>query len=383
MDRFIGVLTVLVVGLAGCGGTKVAKEAGTGQAVPRWVGRVEVVGLGPAAVGFKASGVVEAQTRSIISAQVMGVVRQVPVEAGQHVRAGQLLVVIDSQQLTAASAQAEAGRLEARNALVETAAAIQAAEAQVGLAQSTRARLVKLFERKSLSQQEMDETDARLKQAEAGVAMAMAKRAQVEARIAQADQTVAAASTQQSYARLTAPFAGVVVEKLAQVGSMAVPGVPLLAIESAGGYRAALQVDEKLASGVRLGLPLRVSVEGREPVEARVTEIVPSLDATTRSLTVKANLPALAGLRSGAFAIGEWSAGQKDVLTVAESAVRENGQLQMVFVLDGGKARSRMVSLGEVRGGRREVLTGLKAGEQVAIGVTEALVDGVEFEVKQ
>ena len=118
------------------------------------------------ALTAKASGTIEARTRSVIAAQVMGVVRQVMVEPGQSVRAGQTLVVIDSQQVQAGAAHAEAARLEARSALPETAAGIEAARAQLDLARTTQARLRTLFDRKSLAQQEMDEADSRVKQAE-------------------------------------------------------------------------------------------------------------------------------------------------------------------------------------------------------------------------
>lgn len=345
--------------------------------------QVAEVGGGMAALTAKASGTVEARTRSVIAAQVMGVVRQVMVEPGQNVRAGQTLVVIDSQQLQAGAAQAEAARLEARSALPETAAAIESARAQLELARSTQARLKRLYERKSLAQQEMDEADARVKQAESAVAMAQSRRAQVEAKIAQGDQAVSSATTQRGYATLVAPFAGVVVEKMAAVGSMALPGVPLLTIEAAGGFRVALQVEESQASRMKLGMPLRVAVEDREAVELKVTEIVPALDAATRSLTVKADLPPMQGLRSGAYARGEWVVGERETLTVDALAVRESGQMQMVLVVEGAKARSRMVSVGEVIAGRREVLSGLKVGEKVVVKAPAGMLDGAAVEVSQ
>ncbi|MCX6609987.1 MAG: efflux RND transporter periplasmic adaptor subunit [Acidobacteria bacterium] len=344
---------------------------------------VSVVGGGPSALTAKASGTVEARTRSVIAAQVMGVVRQVMVEPGQNVRAGQTLVVIDSQQLQAGAAQAEAARLEARSALPETAAAIEGARTQLELARATQARLKRLFDRKSLAQQEMDEADARVKQAESAVAMAQSRRAQVEARIAQGDQAVSSANTQRGYATLVAPFAGVVVEKIAAVGAMALPGAPLLTIEAAGGFRVAMQVEESQASRIKLGMPVRVRVEDREAVEVKVSEIVPSLDASTRSLTVKADLPAMQGLRSGAYAQAEWAVGERDVLTVDALAVHESGQMQMVFVVEGAKARSRMVSVGDVIGGKREVLSGLKAGEKVVVKGPAEMLDGATVEVLQ
>lgn len=367
--------------LMSCGGTKqVERAAETARKVEA---RVETTGMNAVPQKVQVSGTVEARTKSVIAAQVMGVVKQMNVEVGQMVGAGQVLVVIDSQQLAAGAAQAEAGRAEARSALLEANAAIEAATTQLELARSTRARLATLFERKSLTQQEMDEANARVRQAEAGVGMARAKKAQVEARIAQADQAVSVAMTQKGYATLVAPFAGVVSEKMVQVGAMAVPGAPLLSIERSGGFRVALEVDEKQASGVRIGMPVRVTVEDRAPLELKLNEIVPSLDPSTRSMTVKADLPAMKDLRSGAFARAEWSVGSTEKLTVAESAVRERGQLQMVFVVEAGKARSRMVTLGDAAGGRREVLSGLKAGEIVVVSPVESVEDGVLIEVRQ
>lgn len=366
--------------VASCSTQQEKKEAAV--AAPVRVG-VSVVESGMTALTAKASGTIEARTRSVIAAQVMGVVRQVMVEPGQSVRAGQTLVVIDSQQLQSGAAQAEAARLEARSALPETAAAIESARTQLELARSTQARLKKLFDRQSLAQQEMDEADARVKQAESAVAMAQSKRAQVEARIAQGDQAVSSAATQRGYATLTAPFSGVVVEKMAAVGGMALPGVPLLTLEAAGGFRLAMQVEESQAARIRLGMPLRVVIEDRETVEVKVSEIVPALDASTRSLTVKANLPPMPGLRSGAYARGEWAVGEREMLTVDALAVHENGQLQMVFVVEGGKARSRMVSVGEVNAGRREVLSGLKAGEKVVVKGPAEMADSAAVEVSQ
>jgi RND family efflux transporter MFP subunit len=342
--------------------------------------KTEVIGdrLTPSMV--QASGTVEARTRSVISAQVMGMVKQVGVEVGQRVAAGQTLVVLDSEQMQAAVAQAEAVRLEARSALAESGEAIAAAGSQLELAGVTRNRLKQLFERQSISKQEMDEAEARVRQAEAGLAMAKARRLQVEARIAQTEQAVGSAKTQKGYTVLRAPFAGLVTEKMVQPGAMAVPGAPLLVIEATGGYRLAIAVEESQVAKVRLGMEMKAMVGDREPIAVKVSEIVPSLDAATRSLTVKANLPLLPQLRSGEFVRCEWTVGERKAMSVPASAVREQGQVQMVFVVEQGKARSRMVRVGETVGGVREVLSGLEAGERVVIGLTREIEDGTGIE---
>lgn len=122
-------------------------------------------------------------------------------------------------------------------------------------------------------------------------------------------------------------------------------------------------------------------LDGREAVATKVNELVRALDPTTRSLTVKADLPTFAGLRTGMFARGEWVVGEKEMLSVPVNAVRERGHLRMVFVVENGKAISRMVSLGDPVARRREVFSGLKAGERVIAAVNDAVQDGAPVEV--
>ncbi len=378
MSKKIWMALVAVV-LAGCG-TQTEKPA---EPVRKTV-IAPVATLGEAARERKASatGRIEARTRTVVAAQVMGSVRKVGFEVGQSVREGDVLVEIDAAQVIASQAQAEAGRRAEAQMLIETQASIEAARAQLELAQTTHRRMAQLFDRKSLTAQEMDEANARLKQAEANLAMARARQTQVEARIAQAEQGVAVASIQAAYTKIRAPFSGVITEKQVQPGAMALPGAPLFTIERAGGFRAVLDVEERLAGTIRSGQRLLLHVEGQEPREATVSEVVPSLDPASRSLQIKADLPAMAGLRTGAYVSGEWTLGQSEVLMVPVAAVQERGQMQLVYVIEDGVARSRMVSLGTASGGQREVLSGLRAGERVVAQLTEGVTDGVRIEVR-
>ncbi|MBM3763177.1 MAG: efflux RND transporter periplasmic adaptor subunit [Acidobacteria bacterium] len=321
--RIQSLLILGVVLQLSCGGDKHQTHAV--QAPPKVSAKIEEVRLSKVEQTATATGTVEARTRTVLAAQVMGVVRQAPFEVGQTVRAGQTLIVLDSQQLAAGAAQAAAARTEARSGMSEATAALDGARAQLELVRSTRGRLVRLHERKSVSDQEMDEANSKLKQAESTVSMAEARLEQVRARITQADEAVTAASAQKGYATITAPFAGVIAEKLAQVGSMAVPGVPLLSLESVGGFRVALQLDESQGRTARIGMALQLMLDGPEAVATKVNELVPALDPTTRSLTVKADLPTLAGLRTGMFARGQWVVGEKEMLSVPVNAVRERG----------------------------------------------------------
>jgi len=352
----------------GPGGTPVQTVAATAEQWP---------------VGYEAVGTVRARTAAAISSKVMAYVREVRVEAGDAVSEGQLLIMLDARDLEANYKRAEAGRDEARGAQAEADNALAAAKAQLDLAQVTFGRMQELFDKKSISNQEFDEATARRKAAEAAYQMAAAKGAQVRAKIAQAEQEVQAAGIMRGYAELRAPFGGVVTAKTAEPGSMATPGAPLLTVERAGAYRLEAAVEESRVRSIRAGQPVSVSLEalGRT-LEARVSEIVPAVDAASRAYVVKIDLPAVAQLRSGMFGRAMFSSGARSVLAVPAAAVSERGQLQSVLVADGGYARTRLITIGQKSGDQVEVLSGLSAGEKVICPLPQSLADGARVEAR-
>jgi RND family efflux transporter MFP subunit len=338
----------------------------------------------PWATGYEATGTVRARTSANISAKVMGYVRQVAVRAGDRVTAGQTLVTIDARDLESEYRRAEAGLEEARAAVPEVDNAAAAAKAQLDLASTTFRRIEDLYKKKSVSHQEFDEASARLKAAQASHEMTLAKRQQVQAKIAQAERAQDSARIMVGYAQLTAPFAGVVTAKTVEEGTLATPGAPLLTIEREGEYRLEAAVEESRVNSIRSGQAATVTIEalGR-PVSGRISEIVPAVDPGSRAYTVKIDLPAASALRSGMFGRAVFSQGTRRVLAVAEAAVAERGQLVSVMVVEGGAARTRLITVGERRGGSVEVLSGLTAGETVISPLPAALADGARVEVRQ
>ena len=115
---------------------------------------------------------------------------------------------------------------------------------------------------------------------------------------------------------------------------------------------------------------------------ARVSEIMPSVDPASRSYIVRIDLPQVAGLRSGMFGRAVFTLGQRRVLDVPAAAVREEGQLRSVWVVEAGHARARMVSVGEAHQDRREVLSGLNEGERIVFPVPPGLTDGAPVEAR-
>lgn len=337
---------------------------------------------------YEATGTVRARTTSTISSKVMGYVQQVSVQVGDHVREGQSLITLDARDLDVSLRRAESGRAEVQSAIPELENATAAAAANLDLAQTTFKRMEELAAKKSISNQELDEASARLKAAQANHEMMRSRRAQVSSKIATVEQEVRAAGIMRDYAKLAAPFSGVVITRTVEPGNLATPGVPLLTIEQDGLYRLEASVDESKLTSVRVGQAVEAVIEAasqdaHRKLNARVSEIVPSVDSASRSYIVKLDLPATPQLRTGMFGRAIFPLGVQKVVAVPLAALMERGQLQSVFVVEDGVAHTRLVTTGRRTGNAVEVLSGLNAGDKVVLPLPPGLEDGARVEVRQ
>ena len=365
--------------LASCGSQPTRRDAPS-QTAPVAV-RVAAVTAVDWRPSYEATGTVRARTTATISSKVMGYVEQVSVQVGGHVAAGQLLITLDARDLDASLRQAEAGRAAVEGAIPELESAEAAAKSNLDLAQATFKRMEELAAKKSISNQEFDEASARLKAAQANYDMARSRRAQLNSKMAQAEQEVRTAEIVRDYARLAAPFSGVVVSRTVEPGDLATPGAPLLSIEQDGLYRLEAAVDESGLAPVRVGQAVQAAIGGRT-VNARVSEIVPSVDAASRTYVVKVDLPAMPQLRSGMFGRAIFPLGAQKVVAAPLAALMNSGQLEWVFVVEDGVAHTRLVSTGRRAGDMVEILSGLNAGEKIVAPPVLGVRDGVRVEVR-
>ena len=326
------------------------------------------------------SGTVTARTTGAVSARLPGHIREIRVREGDSVQAGQVIAIIDARDADSAIKQAEAGRDEARAGLPEADAAIASATAQTELARVTFRRMQELKASKSITEQEFDEAQARLRLAESQIKMAEARKFQTRERIRQAEEAVSRARLQETYATVTAPFAGVVLERKAEPGTFASPGMPVVILERAGDYRLEVPVEESLLKGLKPGQ--RVTVELDSTHELPISEILPSLNAQTRTATVRINLP-IPGLRTGMSGRIRLHGEERDAITVPATAIRSNGQLQTLFIASNNRARAVMVTIGDTRDGRVEIVSGLDGKERLILAPPPTLNDGSLIEVAQ
>lgn len=305
-------------------------------------------------VSLHSTGTIHARETATVSAQVMGRIQQVLVHEGDSVRAGQTLALLDDAALRTSVVQAEAGVKAAQNAQA-------AAESNSKLAASTLERYRQLESQKSVSPQEMDEVTRR---AEAAAAQLEAVRAQTDAAKAQENGT----RTMLGYTRLLAPFNGIVTTRMADPGTLAAPGVPLLQVDQTGALQLQATVDESAIGTIHKGMKTAVVIDGASsaPLTGTVQEIVPAADPASHSFLVKIDLPASSLLHAGMYGAAEFSNGTRQAIVVPRSAVVQRGSLECAYVVDAnGIAQLRYLTLGAEQGDFVEVLSGISGKEKL------------------
>lgn len=314
------------------------------------------------------TGAVEPSRRTMPGSKIMGRVARVPVEEGELVRAGDLLAALESRDLQAAVRQAEAG--------------VAAAEARLANAEAQYERITRLQAKGSATDKSLEDATSGFRTAEAG--------------LAQAEASLEAARVTLGYAEIRAPFDGWVVDKRAEAGTMVQPGAPLFTIEDLDPVKVIAEVPETQVSGRAPGDPVTVEVPSvGYRAEGEIVRLVPAGDPRSRTFRVEIGQPNPEGvLKSGLFArVTLDEEGERTALLVPVTALVSRGQLDGVFIAEEARAdgdaaapsvaRLRWVRLGDRRGDRVEVISGLEEGERYLTDPPTGLVDGAPLRVER
>jgi multidrug efflux pump subunit AcrA (membrane-fusion protein) len=369
---------VVLVVLTACGSTeRPERRAGAPVAVAVTPAHEEAV-----ARIYRTSGTVRGRSTVVVTSRVDGYVRAVHVRPGDPVALGQPLVDLEAKDVRAGVSRQRAELAHATEMRAEAVSAVESARVAAELARTSRDRVAKLLAAGAVTRQEADDAEARARGTAAQLEAAEARLRAAGSAIEASKAALAEGQATLDYARVTAPFAGRVVERRVDPGALASPSTPLLVLEDAASPRVEASVDESHAAEVRLGDRVIVELGTSPPVDGTISEIVPTVDVLSRAFLVKIDLPASVGaVQPGTFARVGFPSGTQPKLVVPTTAITSLGALDRVFVVEGGVARLRMITRGEVQGGWTEVLSGLSAGEQV-VTTPVGVHDGARVEVR-
>ena len=295
---------------------------------------------------FDAAGVAASIQQATLGTKLLGTVTSVLVHEGDVVVRGQTLVRIDARELGAKSAQVSASVAEAE------------AMHRDAVTQANRIRA--LYADSAATRAQLDAVETGLARAEAGLRAARA-----------AAEELGAVS---SYSEIRAPFAGVVTKRFVDPGSFAAPGSPLITVQDVSQLRLTANAPPDVVSHLRRGQVIDAAVEGTA-VRATIEGVVPSVAGNL--YTVNARVPNASGrLLAGSTATLALPLGSRTATVVPRTAVTNEGDLTGVVLRTHEGDVRRWIRVGERAGDVVEVLSGLRAGDQVVIPYAKQPVDG-------
>jgi RND family efflux transporter MFP subunit len=329
------------------------------------------IGLERLPLFHEATATVTAEIESTVSSRIMGPVTAITVKEGDRVKAGQLLLVIDSEDISNKVAGAEAAYQEALQALKST-------EQNKILAENTYNRFNNLFVEKALSLHELEKIETQKKMA--GIEYERTKES-----VKRAEAGLAEAKVYGGYREITSPVDGLITEKFIDPGTMAVPGMRLLTIEDTSRYRLEAEIDESLAVKITPGTEVAVEIKGLQMnLQGKVSEMVPSVDPGSRTFKVYITLPPQNNLHSGFYARVKIPVGWQELILVPAAALVTKGQLTGLYVVDANRVITyRLVRVGKKYGENLEILAGLKPGATIISGNVSAVVDGAILQTEK
>ena len=332
---------------------------------PQGVGRA---GVQTITESYEAVGTVRPRTESRIEAQVSAQIIDVKVNPGDKVVKGQLLVALDNRQFLSRLDQAKQGLQAAVAGEKQAGQAVIAAEAAFSQAESAFKRTQTYFASQAATSQDMEQAESAFLQAQAGLKRAKEGLKGAQAGIKQAGEVVKEAQIALDYTRVVAPQSGEVLKRLAEPGDLAVPGKPLLILQTAGALRLEAFVREGLIARVKTGTVLEVVIETLDTtMSATVDEIIPYADPQTRTFLVKASLPETPGLYPGMFGTLLIPVQERRVVVIPSRAIRRVGQLELVSVREDDIWKTRYIKTGRTFGEDVEVLSGLSGKETIGV----------------
>ncbi len=333
---------------------------------------------GPMAGAVVYTGSVAPLSEEDIYPRVMGRIIEMSVYPGDAVRAGQVVARLDDVELSSRVREAEAAEAAARAGRVQMEKELAMAEAEAAYARSVFARTERLLAVGAVSRQDFENDRAMALAAEAKRDAARAKLDAGASMLAQSQAMQRTARIVRDYVNIQAPSAGYVAKRLVAPGVLVQPGMAILKIARIDKVRLQANVGEKDLPSIKVGSPVTVTTTAGEPFTARVTSVFPFVDQGGRTAVVEAIVDnPERRLLPGQYVTMQFVTGERsEALSVPRGAVVRMGGKAAVWVAAGERAERRDVTTGLDGAERVEIVSGLRAGEQVIARGHEGLYAG-------
>jgi len=325
--------------------------------------QVDEVRAEPLAQTVPIIGRLVARQAGTVASQIDGPVASIAVQVGDRVIKGQIVAVLDTDTLIVQRELAAAR-------LAETRASLETRQAELKLAQQEVKRLARLKNSAATTRAAYDD-------ALQGEVIARARVAEADATIASAQASLRLTEINLDDAKIRAPYDGVIIQRLTEVGSYVKVGDDMMRIVADGALEVEADIPFERLSGLAPGAVVTMSLDDQTQHRATVRVVIPQESNLTRTRAtrfVPSFGPAQNPLAAGqSVTLNIPVAKARSVLSVHKDAVIQRGGKSLVYVVEDDTAHMRPVTLGEAVGSRFEVLTGLSQGDLVVVRGNERL----------
>ncbi len=358
-----------------------AKQGGPGEAIPPREVKVARVAEMPMERAVTVSGALAALDEATLAVKVPGRVRSITIDLGSVVRQGQLIASLEPKDYELRLQQAEAALAQARARIglgpggnseqidPEQTGTVRQARAMLDEVQLKRDRSTKLLQQGVISRAELDAVEAEYKVALSRLQDAVEEIRNRQAVVMQRVSEVEIARKQLADTNVYAAFDGVVQEKHVSFGEYLAGGAPVATIVRMNPLRLRAEVPERESRNVRVGMQVRVTVEGDSNVHSgRIARLSPSIGSENRMLIVEAEVINSGLLRPGSFARANivTDSSSLTVAVPANSIVTFAG-IEKVLTVQDGKAVEKLITTGRRTAEWVEILSGVNVGDAVVV----------------
>ncbi|MCX8226155.1 MAG: efflux RND transporter periplasmic adaptor subunit [Sulfitobacter sp.] len=324
------------------------------------------------------SGTLEPFREVLVYPQVTGYpIEELMVEIGAQVAKGDTLAQLNTDTLKAQLSQANAEYARAQAAVRQAQSQITSTKASAAQARSVLDRTQQLDQSGNVTQAAVDQAMANSQTADASAASAEDGLEVAKAQVLQAQAQLDIAQLNLDYATITAPTAGIISDRNAQVGAIASSGAdPLFRMIQDGVIEVKAEVVETALAQIAIGDPAQVEIPGAGTVQGNVRLVAPTVDATNRLGDVLVSLEGNNALRTGIFAGGWIITDRHEGLTVPTTAILTDAKGDYLLEVQDNALIRRDITAGLIWNDAREVLSGLDDGAVVIARASAFFSDG-------